>query len=155
MVQMGELEGLVLGQKSATFQSYRIPAVQHLSFSLVFRGETSRPDFASSVLLPDASIEDARTLDLTCKDEAEFEAWVTGCKAIIAASKHLKLSKLQLLSHSKRFLYVLRAAAEGCSTLPCQVQWLHAHVCVRANAPWHIYRLQIYLKKCLSSPRHS
>ncbi|CDJ42522.1 Chromosome condensation regulator protein, related [Eimeria tenella] len=137
VVQMGELEGLVLGQKSATFQSYRIPAVQHLSFSLVFRGETSRPDFASSVLLPDASIEDARTLDLTCKDEAEFEAWVTGCKAIIAASKHLKLSKLQLLSHSKRFLRALQRseATVQLTKLPEEKGQSALQDCM--DLPWH------------------
>ncbi|OEH74345.1 chromosome condensation regulator related protein [Cyclospora cayetanensis] len=107
MVHMGDLEGLVLGQKSVTFGGYRIPTLSHLSFSLVFRdGEPSRA-YAETLLLPDATLEEARTLDLTCKDEFEFDAWVTGCKAIIAANKGLKLSKMHLLSHSRRFLYVL------------------------------------------------
>lgn len=104
MVQMRDLQGLVLGQKSATFAGYRIPALQHLSFSLVFREEGDSGDYSASVELPATSLEDTRTLDLTCKDEAEFDTWVAGCKAIIAANKGLKLSKMSLLSHSRRFL---------------------------------------------------
>ena len=128
-----QLEGLVLGQKSATFQAYKIPALQHLSFSLVFKQEdafaelaaaaaaavapaavaaaAAPPAAADEVVLPSSWLETApRTLDLTCKDELEFETWVTGCKALIAAAKGVKLSKLQLLSHSRRFLSVSPAA---------------------------------------------
>ncbi|KAL8272879.1 hypothetical protein Esti_003188 [Eimeria stiedai] len=102
VVHMSELQGLVIGQKSANFTGYRIPALQHLSFSLVFRGEDNPAAF--SIELPDICLENARTLDLTCKDEFEFDSWVTGCKAVIAANKGLKLSKMNLLSHSRRFL---------------------------------------------------
>lgn len=103
---MCDVEGIVLGQKSATFGGYRIPALQHLSFSLVFKEEGTKADYLAGVDIPDFALEDARTLDLTCKDEFEFDTWVTGCKAIIAANKGLKLSKMQLLSHSRRFLWV-------------------------------------------------
>ncbi|KAL8445947.1 hypothetical protein Emag_004912 [Eimeria magna] len=101
---MSEVQGLVIGQKSITFMGYRIPALQHLSFSLVFRGDDDPPAFSTKLELPDTCLENARTLDLTCKDEFEFDTWVTGCKAIIAANKGLKLSKMNLLSHSRRFL---------------------------------------------------
>lgn len=116
VVKWHELEGLVLGQKSANFEAYRIPALQHLSFSLVFKQEQGFAELAAAatpanaaaaVVLPPAWLESApKTLDLTCKDEVEFDFWVAGCKALIASAKGIRLSKLQLLSHSRRFLSV-------------------------------------------------
>ncbi|KAL8429118.1 hypothetical protein Efla_003171 [Eimeria flavescens] len=108
VVHIHDLRGLVLGQKSVTFMGYRIPALQHLSFSLVFKEDGVPPNFSAGVELSDACLEEARTLDLTCKDEFEFDTWVTGFKAIIAANKGLKLSKMNLLSHSRRFLKAIR-----------------------------------------------
>ncbi|KAL8453890.1 hypothetical protein Emed_000601 [Eimeria media] len=131
------LQGLVIGQKSATFMGYRIPALQHLSFSLVFRGDECPSAFSTKVELPETCLEDARTLDLTCKDEFEFDAWVTGCKAIIAANKGLKLSKMNLLSHSRRFL----KAVQKCDTtvqltkLPEVKERAGLQDCM--DLPWH------------------
>merc|ERR1719293_507204 len=59
--------------------------LEHLSFSLVHGPKGSK------------------TLDLTCKDEFEFDHWVTGLKAIFYHFKNRRISKEQLLGHSKRF----------------------------------------------------
>jgi hypothetical protein len=45
----------------------------------------------------------SKTLDLTCKDEFEFDMWVTGLKALFFHSKNRQISKEALLGHSKRF----------------------------------------------------
>merc|ERR1719389_1593787 len=57
--------------------------LEHLSFSLVYGKNKS--------------------LDLTCKDEFEFDHWVTGLKAIFYHFKNRQISKEELLGHSKRF----------------------------------------------------
>merc|ERR1711920_1138264 len=59
--------------------------LEHLSFSLVY------------------GPKGAKTLDLTCKDEFEFDHWVTGLKAIFYHFKNRQISKEALLGHSKRF----------------------------------------------------
>lgn len=76
-----------LGQLTENFINYPIPALEHLSFSL---------------------IHSKGTLDLTCRDEREFDFWVLGFKAIISNYKGLNISKQTLLSHSKRFSEFLR-----------------------------------------------
>lgn len=102
-MQLCDLQGLVLGQKSTTFAGYRIPALQHLSFSLVFKNDGDPLEYATVLELPGFFADEARTLDVTCKDEFEFDVWITGLKSLIAANKGLKISKMQLLSHSRRF----------------------------------------------------
>ena len=59
--------------------------LEHLSFSIVTGGSNSR------------------ILDITCKDEFEFDHWVTGLKAIRANFANCWISKKELLSHSRRF----------------------------------------------------
>jgi len=46
---------------------------------------------------------DGSSLDLTCKDEFEFDHWVTGLKALFYHHTDRFLSKEQLLGHSQRF----------------------------------------------------
>merc|ERR1719428_2746397 len=58
--------------------------LEHLSFSLVHSNGQ-------------------KTLDLTCKDEFEFDHWITGLKAIFHHFKNRPISKMDLLDHSKRF----------------------------------------------------
>ncbi|CBZ54229.1 conserved hypothetical protein [Neospora caninum Liverpool] len=117
VVHLALLHGILFGQKSPTFESYRLPGLQHLSFSLVFwsRGPPPETDYdeeededeeerkTRQAIELRRPISGARTLDLTCKDEFEFDMWVTGLKAIIAANKGLRISKKLLLSHSRRF----------------------------------------------------
>lgn len=74
--------GIMVGQNSESFQRYPIPVLSHLSFSLV---------------------HSKGTLDITCKDEREFDFWVTGCKALLFHCKGIPVNKQVLLSHSRRF----------------------------------------------------
>lgn len=117
VVHIADVRGICIGQHSPTFQ---LPALRHLSFSLVL-GEEEQSEFESeearsggssfaeegtafnAVVLPGPISSDVRTLDLTCKDEGEFDVWVCGIKALVAAHKKVLLSKTDLLSHSRRF----------------------------------------------------
>ncbi|KEP67569.1 UNVERIFIED_CONTAM: hypothetical protein HHA_226340 [Hammondia hammondi] len=117
VVHLSLLRGILFGQQSPTFESYRLPGLQHLSFSLVFWSGACPPEPENdedededeterktrNAIELKAPIPGARTLDLTCKDEFEFDMWITGLKAIIAANKGLRVSKKLLLSHSRRF----------------------------------------------------
>lgn len=85
VVQLDEVTEIRLGQTTKTFSAYRLPMLEHLSFSLVHGPKGSK------------------TLDLTCKDEFEFDHWVTGLKASLYHAKGRKISKEELLGHSKRF----------------------------------------------------
>merc|ERR1712151_1244084 len=85
VVQLDEVAEIRLGQTTPVFVHYRLPMLEHLSFSLVYGPKGSK------------------TLDLTCKDEFEFDLWVTGLKAIFYHFKNRQISKEALLGHSKRF----------------------------------------------------
>lgn len=80
---LSSVKQVLIGQTTPTFQAYPLPMLSHLSLSLI---------------LPDDS-----TLDLTCKDEFEFDTWVCGLKALTASNCGKLLSKQQLLAHSRRF----------------------------------------------------
>lgn len=85
VVQLAEVQEIRLGQTTPVFLNYRLPMLEHLSFSLVYGPKGKK------------------TLDLTCKDEFEFDHWVTGLKALIYNGKGKHISKEALLGHSKRF----------------------------------------------------
>lgn len=125
VVHLSDVKGICVGQHSATFRNFRLPALKHLSFSLVLGAEEeadstadsaedggrafscdSQGDALKAVVLRGPLEEDAQTLDLTCKDEAEFDLWLCGLKALVAFHKNVLLSKTDLLSHSKRFRFV-------------------------------------------------
>merc|ERR1719272_2575502 len=85
VVNLEDVTEIRLGQTTPVFLHYRLPMLEHLSFSLV-HGKSG-----------------SKSLDLTCKDEFEFDHWVTGLKAIFLHHKNRQISKEQLLGHSKRF----------------------------------------------------
>merc|ERR1712113_252417 len=85
VVQLDEVTEIRLGQTTPVFLHYRLPMLEHLSFSLVYGPKGSK------------------TLDLTCKDEFEFDHWITGLKAVFYHFKNKQISKEALLGHSKRF----------------------------------------------------
>jgi len=85
VVRLEEVTEIRLGQTTKVFSHYRLPMLEHLSFSLVIGPKESK------------------TLDLTCKDEFEFDHWVTGLKACFYHCKCRHISKEALLGHSKRF----------------------------------------------------
>merc|ERR1719230_52550 len=85
VIHIDQVHEIRLGQTTPVFLNYRLPMLEHLSFSLIYGPHGSK------------------TLDLTCKDEFEFDIWVTGLKALIYHTKNKQMSKEQLLGHSKRF----------------------------------------------------
>lgn len=85
MIMLEDVTEIRLGQTTPVFLHYRLPMLEHLSFSLVYGPKGNK------------------TLDLTCKDEFEFDHWVTGLKAIFYHAKNRQINKEQLLGHSKRF----------------------------------------------------
>mmetsp|Transcript_19584 Transcript_19584/g.45517 ORF Transcript_19584/g.45517 Transcript_19584/m.45517 type:complete len:777 (-) Transcript_19584:177-2507(-) len=95
VIQLEEVQEIRLGQTTQVFLHYRLPMLEHLSFSLVYGRDGSK------------------TLDLTCKDEFEFDHWVTGLKAIFYILKKRNISKEQLLNHSKRFRKALEKNNTG------------------------------------------
>merc|ERR1712232_1038733 len=95
VVQLDEVTEIRLGQTTPVFLHYRLPMLEHLSFSLV-HGKSG-----------------SKTLDLTCKDEFEFDHWVTGLKAIFYNTKNRQISKEALLGHSKRFRKALEKSNVG------------------------------------------
>jgi hypothetical protein len=95
VIQLEEVLEIRLGQTTPVFLHYRLPMLEHLSFSLVYGPKGSK------------------TLDLTCKDEFEFDHWVTGLKAVFYHFKNRQISKEQLLGHSKRFKKALEKSNVG------------------------------------------
>lgn len=95
VVNLDEIIEIKLGQQTPTFLHYRLPMLEHLSFSLVYGSKGTK------------------TLDLTCKDEFEFDHWVTGLKAIFYHLKNKQISKEQLLQHSKRFQKAVEKSNTG------------------------------------------
>eukprot|EP00916_Digyalum_oweni_P001620 GHVL01003097.1.p1 GENE.GHVL01003097.1~~GHVL01003097.1.p1 ORF type:complete len:615 (-),score=123.33 GHVL01003097.1:801-2597(-) len=82
-VILKEMKCIILGQGSKTFQQYRLSMLEHLSFSVMYGNDKS--------------------LDITCKDEFEYDYWLIGLKALLFHSKSMAISKQDLMSHSKRF----------------------------------------------------
>ncbi|KAF4666703.1 hypothetical protein FOZ61_009387 [Perkinsus olseni] len=88
IMSLADVCELRLGQQTPTFLKYRLPMLQHLSFSLIYKPSGS---------------EKVTALDLTCKDEFEYDIWLTGLKALLCAQRNSTISKEQLLAHSRRF----------------------------------------------------
>lgn len=95
VVHLDDISEIRLGQTTPVFLHYRLPMLEHLSFSLVYGPKGSK------------------SLDVTAKDEFEFDLWVTGLKAIFYHFKNRQLSKEQLLNHSKRFKKALEKNNTG------------------------------------------
>lgn len=95
VVNLDEITEIKLGQQTPVFLHYRLPMLEHLSFSLVYGAKGTK------------------SLDLTCKDEFEFDHWVTGLKAIFYHLKNKQISKEQLLQHSKRFIKAIEKNNAG------------------------------------------
>eukprot|EP01069_Polyplicarium_translucidae_P008298 Polyplicarium_translucidae@DN3211_c0_g1_i2.p1 len=108
-----------LGQTTESFKQYKIPMLEHLSASVM--------------------LSDGKTLDVTCKDEFEFDCWITGLKALMYHSRGEKVSKYDLLFHSRRF----RHAVENQRTS------------VRLNELPPVEADAVSLDQCVELPSHS
>eukprot|EP00923_Selenidium_pygospionis_P055330 GHVN01096447.1.p1 GENE.GHVN01096447.1~~GHVN01096447.1.p1 ORF type:complete len:1515 (+),score=381.55 GHVN01096447.1:45-4589(+) len=87
-VMLHEVTEISLGQQTPIFKRCPIPVLSHLSFSLIYGPQRM-------------------SLDLTCKDEHEYDMWIAGLKAVVYHIKSKPISKAELLNHSKRFRNVI------------------------------------------------
>jgi hypothetical protein len=86
-VAISSISDLIIGQKSENFIRYPLKMLEEFSFSIFYK----------------SSDGEERTLDLTCKDEREFDLWVIGVKALHCHLSNKIICKNELLSHSKSF----------------------------------------------------
>lgn len=91
-IDLRKVTNITTGQKTEKFQKYPLPALSHLSFSIHYSVDKKKVD----------------SLDLTCKDELEFDLWVTGIRALSYHFKGYNISKMLLLGHSRVFNEELR-----------------------------------------------
>lgn len=97
-IPISKIKYVSIGQVSEGFRSYPLPALAHLSFSIAFQTDEGLRDTSETRSLPVP-----RVIDLTAKDEDEFDYWVAGVKGLWACHTGNKLSKQSLLGHSRRF----------------------------------------------------
>jgi hypothetical protein len=64
-----------------------LPLLKHLSFSIYYTDKDGEED----------------SLDLTCKDEYEYDFWFAAIKALIFYHQSKNINKLELLDHSRIF----------------------------------------------------
>jgi hypothetical protein len=62
-----------------------------------------------------------QSLYITCKDEAEFENWVCGLKALIFYHHQLPISKEELMNHSRKFEKEIYTGQSNCNTAVSQI----------------------------------
>ncbi|CAI2365326.1 unnamed protein product [Moneuplotes crassus] len=91
-IDLRKISNIQVGQKTKRFKKYPQPALEHLSFSIHYKINKKKED----------------SLDLTCKDELEFDLWVTGIRALSYHFKNFPISKMLLLGHSRAFNEELR-----------------------------------------------
>jgi len=81
------IKELSFGQKSDKFVRYPLRMLEDLSFSIYYTNCYNK----------------LVTLDLTCKDEREFDVWIIAIKALMTHFSNKIINKNDLLSHSKSF----------------------------------------------------
>jgi hypothetical protein len=86
-IDLRKITSITIGQKTEKFQKYPLPGLCHLSFSIHYNIGKGKED----------------SLDLICKDELEFDLWVTGIRALSYHFKGYNISKMLLLGHSRVF----------------------------------------------------
>lgn len=79
------IQEILIGQKSTTFLKYPLRMLENFSFSIYY-------------LKSDKTLH---TLDITCKDEREFDLWVIGIKSLHTHLSGKIINKNNLLSHSR------------------------------------------------------
>ncbi|WOL02321.1 E3 ubiquitin-protein ligase [Canna indica] len=67
-LKLASVSKIIPGQRTSVFRRYICPEKDHLSFSLIYNNGT-------------------RSLDLTCKDRFEAEAWFAGLRALVSSSQ--------------------------------------------------------------------
>jgi len=87
-ISIESIQEISIGQNSETFLKYPLRMLENFSFSIYYLRNNS------TIL---------HTLDVTCKDEREFDLWVIGMKALNSHFKGKIINKNYLLSHSRSF----------------------------------------------------
>ena len=99
-IDLTKVDNILIGQKSPGFKKYPLPMLQHLSFSLEYKKKGGATRWA----------------DITCKDEHEFDIWLCALKSLVYHHKGIRVSKMELLGHSRVFNYFIDRKEVGEST---------------------------------------
>ena len=87
-VAVESITDITLGQISENFIRYPLKILEEFSFSIYYKSSNSSK---------------INTLDLTCKDEREYDLWVIGIKALFMHFSNKIICKNDLLLHSKSY----------------------------------------------------
>eukprot|EP00826_Nyctotherus_ovalis_P005008 TRINITY_DN11111_c0_g4_i1.p1 TRINITY_DN11111_c0_g4~~TRINITY_DN11111_c0_g4_i1.p1 ORF type:complete len:450 (+),score=150.51 TRINITY_DN11111_c0_g4_i1:115-1464(+) len=98
-IDMMLVENVAVGGQASPLVKKSLPMFSNISFGVVYKHKGKE-----------------RTVNITCKDELEFDLWVCGIKALSYYFKGLSISKLELLSHSRRFNECIEKKQIGEST---------------------------------------
>ena len=117
-VRVRDIHSVRVNSDSQKLKKYKIAVLTHLSFGVAY----GNPE---------------QTLDLTAKDEDEFDYWVCGLKALVLAARGELASKVDLLNHSLRFAKAMEAENAGVvfDRLPAAREQLKLADCV--DLPLH------------------
>jgi hypothetical protein len=99
-VSIDTIKEISLGQQSENFIRYPLKMLEDFSFSIYYTGKGG----------------ENLTLDLTCKDEREYDLWIIGIKALLAHYHGKIISKNDLLQHSKSYKEQVERGNIGSST---------------------------------------
>jgi hypothetical protein len=87
-VPFDAIVNLSCGQHSDNFRRYPLKMLEDYSFSIYYKNNNN----------------EVTSLDLTCKDQREFDLWMIGLKALHSHHTDKVINKFNLLYHSKSFM---------------------------------------------------
>lgn len=88
-VSFDSITNIVLGQKSDAFLRYPLKMLEDFSFSIYYKNS-----FKNNKIT---------TLDITCKDQREFDLWIIAIRALLTHHDGKIINKNDLMSHSKSY----------------------------------------------------
>lgn len=112
-IQIKAVKEIRLGQQSPLFRAYKLPSLEHLSFSIFYESHNAFPKALATILPKLNPHVQLASLDITCKDEVEYDHWVCGLKALVFHANQLLISKEELLNHSRRFRLAVENSCPG------------------------------------------
>ena len=98
-IDMKNVMNIAVGAQCPEHIRKNLPMFSSISFSLTYRHNGKE-----------------KRINITCKDELEFDLWICGIKALSYHYKGMAISKLELLSHSRRFNECIAKKEIGNST---------------------------------------
>ena len=88
-VSFDSIVEFVIGQHSDAFIRYPLKMLEEFSFSIYYKNSYKNNQVV--------------TLDVTCKDQREFDLWVIAIKALLTHHQGKIINKNDLMSHSKSY----------------------------------------------------